>query len=263
MARMIFFAAFVFSTSLYLFTKFIFAINAEILLPHGSTLFSKMVPMDPSRPFPPVPPPTAVNFPQTGMIVPNSSYQPVQPVTQSGIGPKSTGNLFPTIGVGSAVVGMPPSYPAVSSLSTGGGGAGVGVAQSGDSSGNVMSSSQRGPPDQHQHQQQHQQQQQQQIIGQGRSNAISLNSSSSSAAYIPSSSFTSTSTPAVSQQQQFRQHDQSQMPFNEVPLKVDAASGVRTAAPVLEALPEPPKKVFLSSRYFAFPEYQYMIRSLS
>ena len=260
---MIFFAAFVFSTSLHSFTKFIFAINAEILLPHGSTLFSKMVPMDPSRPFPPVPPPTAVNFPQTGMIVPNSSYQPVQPITQSGIGPKSTGNLFPTIGVGSAVVGMPQPYPAVSSLSTGGGGAGVGVAQSGDSSGNVMSSSQRGPPDQHQHQQQHQQQQQQQIIGQGRSNAISLTSSSSSAAYIPSSSFTSTSTPAVSQQQQFRQHDQSQMPFNEVPLKVDAASGVRTAAPVLEALPEPPKKVFLSSRYFAFPEYQYMIRSLS
>ena len=201
--------------------------------------------MDPSRPFPTLPPPAVVSFPQTGMIVPISSYQPVPP--QSGPGPKSTGNLFPVPGVGSVVVGAPSHYPPVSSASNGGVGVGIGIVLSGDSTGNGMPSSQRVPPDQ--------QQQQQQIDGQGRSNTTNLISSSSSAAYIPSSSFIST--PAVSQQQQFRQQDQQQgqqMPLNEVALKTVAASAIRNAGSTSETLVEPPKKVRSSSRYFASPE---------
>ena len=206
-----------------------------------------MVPMDPSRPFPTLPPPAVATFPQTGMIVPISSYQPVPPSTQSGPGPKSTGNLFPVPGVGSIVVGAPSHYPPVSSLSNGGVGVGVGIGivLSGDSTGNGMSSSQRVPPDQ----------QQQPIDGQGRSNATNLSSSSSSAAYIAPSSFIST--PAVSQQQQFRQQDQQQgqqMPLHEVALKTVAASAIRNVGSISETLTEPPKKVRPSSRYFASPE---------
>ena len=225
--------------------------SSEILLPHGSALFSKMAPMDPLRPFPPPTPTVPVNFtaPGPGMIAQNPSYQTFTPQMQSGLGQlgqiqgqgqgqKPVSHPYPgslqsgpgsiQLGPGSATAGPgPPSFfplpSAINSINS------VNL----NSNGPVSSS---GIPSSHLNSQSQSQSQLLQSQGGQVRNNININnlSSSSSSNFVPSSS----SFPTAPSQSQ----SQSHMISNQV-VKSEAPAAIRVNEPPPPVSAEPPKKV--------------------